>query len=97
MTKYSQHINPGVEVVGSLIPLPLVERDASTIKSKADDAPPGHGDDTVADGSGRKDWQVDFRCSNPHWPAILDSILSDTFRKLGMYVFPEYLAAVQFV
>lgn len=88
-TRYSQHINPGLEVAGSLIPLPLVERDASTIKSKCEQAPFGRGDDTVVDESVRKTWQLDaglFRCSNPAWTAFLDTVLRETVQKLGMYV-----------
>lgn len=89
MTPYSHHINPGLEVAGSLIPLPLVTRDADTIKSKCEQAPFGRGDDTVVDESVRKTWQLDsglFRCSNPAWSAFLDTVLQETVQKLGMYV-----------
>lgn len=89
MTRYSHHINPGLQVAGSLIPLLLVDRDASTIKSKCEQAPFGRGDDTVVDRSVRRTWQLDaghFRCSNPAWPAFLDSVLRETVQKLGMYV-----------
>ncbi|KAG6360927.1 hypothetical protein INS49_011995 [Diaporthe citri] len=87
MTRYSHHINPGLEVAGSLIPLPLVTRDADTIKSKCEQAPFGRGDDTVVDESVRKTWQLDsslFRCSNPAWSAFLDTVLQETVQKLGM-------------
>ncbi|KAL1874849.1 hypothetical protein Daus18300_003390 [Diaporthe australafricana] len=87
MTRYSHHINPGLEVAGSLIPLPLVDRDASTIKSKCEQAPFGRGDDTVVDESVRRTWQLDaglFSCSNPAWPAFLDTVLRETVQKLGM-------------
>lgn len=83
----SQHINPGLEVAGSLIPLPLVTRDADTIKRKCEQAPFGRGDETVVDVSVRKTWQLDaslFRCSNPAWPAFLDTVLQETVQKLGM-------------
>ncbi|KAG8162497.1 hypothetical protein KVR01_008262 [Diaporthe batatas] len=93
-TRYPQHINPGLEVAGSLIPLPLVERDASTIKSKSEQAPFGRGDDTVVDESVRKTWQLDagrFRCSNPAWAAFLDTVLRETVQKLGM---PKSVRAV---
>lgn len=89
MTRYSDHINPGLEVAGSLIPFPLVTRDAETIKSKCEQAPFGRGDDTVVDVSVRKTWQLDaslFRCSNPAWPAFIDTVLRETVQKLGMYV-----------
>lgn len=89
MTRYSHHINPGLEVAGSPIPLPLVTRDADTIKSKCEQAPFGRGDDTVVDESVRKTWQLDpslFRCSNPAWPAFLDTVLQEAVQKLGMYV-----------
>lgn len=88
-TRYPQHVNPGLEVAGSLIPLPLMERDASTIKSECEQAPFGRGDDTVVDQSVRKTWQLDaslFRCSNPAWAAFLDTVLCDIVQKLGMYV-----------
>lgn len=91
MTRYSHHINPGLEVAGSLIPLPLVSRDADTIKSKCEQAPFGRGDDTVVDVSVRKTWQLDaslFRCSNPAWQAFLDGVLSEAVQKLGMYAHP---------
>ncbi|KAI3391104.1 hypothetical protein diail_7955 [Diaporthe ilicicola] len=87
MTRYSTHINPGLEVAGSLIPLPLVDRDASTIKSKCEKAPFGRGDNTVVDESVRRTWQLDaslFRCSNPAWPAFLDTVLREAVQKLGM-------------
>lgn len=87
MTRYSQHINPGLEVADSLIPLPLVSRDADTIKSKCEQAPFGRGDDTVVDVSVRKTWQLDaslFRCSNPAWAAFLDTVLCEAVQKLGM-------------
>lgn len=89
MTRYSHHINPGLEVAGSLIPLPLVTRDADTIKGKCEQAPFGRGDDTVVDESVRKTWQLDsslFRCSNPAWSAFLDTVLQGAVQKLGMYV-----------
>jgi hypothetical protein len=90
MNRYSHHINPGLEVVGSPIPLPLVSRDASTIKSNCEQAPFGRGEDTLVDESVRKTWQLDhglYRCSNPSWPAFLeDTVLRDIVQKLGMYV-----------
>ena len=88
-TRYTYHPNPGLEVAGSLIPLPLVERDASTIKSKCEQAPFGRGNDTVVDVSVRKTWQLDaslFGCSNPAWASFLDTVLHDVVQKLGMYV-----------
>lgn len=88
-TRYPQHVNPGLEVAGSLIPLPLMERDASMIKGECEQAPFGRGDDTVVDQSVRKTWQLDaslFRCSNPAWSAFLDTVLCDIVQKLGMYV-----------
>lgn len=89
MTRYSRHINPGLEVAGSLVPLPLVTRDADAIKAQCEQAPFGRGDDTVVDESVRKTWQLDaslFRCSNPAWPAFLDTVLQEAVLKLGMCV-----------
>ncbi|POS71299.1 2OG-Fe(II)oxygenase [Diaporthe helianthi] len=94
MTRYSQHINPGLEVAGSLIPLPLVDRDASMIKSKCQQAPFGRGDDTVVDESVRRTWHLDaslFHCSNPAWPSFVETVLHDTTQKLGM---PSRIRAV---
>lgn len=91
MTRYSHHVNPGLEVAGSLIPLPLVSRDADEIKTKCEQAPFGRGDDTVVDVSVRKTWQLDaslFRCSNPAWAAFLDTVLCEAVQKLGMYAYP---------
>lgn len=89
MTRYSHHINPGLELAGSLVPLPLVTRDADAIKAQCEQAPFGRGDDTVVDVSVRKTWQLDaslFRCSNPAWPAFLDTVLQEAVQKLGMCV-----------
>lgn len=88
MTRCSHHINPGLEVAGSLIPLPLVSRDADMIKSKCEQAPFGRGDDTVVDVSVRKTWQLDaslFHCTNPAWASFLDTVLQETVQKLSMY------------
>jgi hypothetical protein len=88
-TRYTHHPNPGLEVAGSLVPLPLVERDASMIKSKCEQGPFGRGDNMGMNESVKKVWQLDdsyFRCSNPAWPAFLDTVLRETTQKLGMYV-----------
>lgn len=89
MTRYPHFINPGLELARSLIPLPLVPRDADAIKAQCEQAPFGRGDDTVVDVSVRKTWQLDaslFRCSNPAWPAFLDTVLQEAVQKLGMCV-----------
>lgn len=68
MTCRSAFTNPGLQVDDALIPLPLLPRDAETIKAKCEQAP--RGDDTLIDVSVRNTWRLDasqFRCSNPAW------------------------------
>ncbi|KAI1503714.1 hypothetical protein F5X99DRAFT_406714 [Biscogniauxia marginata] len=83
----SSFVNPGLEVVGSLIPLPLIPRDAENIKRICRQAPFGKGDETVVDTSVRKTWELDrgqFRISNPAWDSFLFSVLAEVSQKLGV-------------
>lgn len=50
-TKYSDFINPGLEIADGLIPLPLVSLVADQIKSISRPAPFGREDDTVVESS----------------------------------------------
>ncbi|KAI1771894.1 hypothetical protein F4818DRAFT_444892 [Hypoxylon cercidicola] len=73
--QYNSFINPGLIVADSRIPLPLVPRDAETIKG------------TVVDTSVRKTWELDhtqFRFSNPEWQTYVASLLNDASQGLGM-------------
>lgn len=89
MKQHDIYTNPGLEVAESLIPLPLVTRDAENIKAVSQQAPFGRGDETVVDTTVRKTWELNtgqFRCSNPRWKAYLDSLLQEATKNLGMYV-----------
>ncbi|KAI1768080.1 hypothetical protein GGR53DRAFT_525222, partial [Hypoxylon sp. FL1150] len=80
-------VNPGLVVADTLIPLPLLPRDAETIKGACRQAPFGKGDDTVVDTSVRNTWELDhtqFKCSNPQWQAYASLISKDAGTNLGM-------------
>ncbi|KAK7744787.1 hypothetical protein SLS62_010020 [Diatrype stigma] len=79
--------NPGLEIADSLIPLPLVTRDAEILKALSQQAPFGRGDETVVDTTVRKTWELNteqFQCSNPSWKAYLDTLLQEAAKNLGM-------------
>ncbi|RYP23854.1 hypothetical protein DL765_000931 [Monosporascus sp. GIB2] len=81
-------VNPGLEAAGSLIPLPLIARDAEAIKSHSQQAPFGRGDQTLVDTSVRKTWELStekFRCSNPAWNSYLNTLLQEAAESLGMH------------
>ncbi|KAI1414341.1 hypothetical protein F5Y13DRAFT_197797 [Hypoxylon sp. FL1857] len=82
-----EFVNPGLTVAGALIPLPLVPRDAETIRGVCRQAPFGKGDETVVDTSVRKTWELDhsqFKCANPDWHDFVESLLDDASENLGM-------------
>ncbi|RYP77588.1 hypothetical protein DL769_003361 [Monosporascus sp. CRB-8-3] len=84
---YESFVNPGLEAIGSLIPLPLIARDAEAIKAHCQQAPFGRGDQTVVDTSVRKTWELNteqFRCSNPAWNSYLNTLLQEAADSLGM-------------
>ncbi|KAI1641069.1 hypothetical protein F4809DRAFT_587232 [Biscogniauxia mediterranea] len=84
---YSSFVNPGLEVDGSLIPLPLTPRDAENIKRICRQAPFGKGDETVVDTSVRDTWELDrsrFQISNPKWDWFLSTIMVQVSEDLGM-------------
>ena len=88
-SKQHRHfINPGLTISGVLIPLPLVPRDAETIKSVCRQAPFGRGDETVVDTSVRKTWELNptqFKLADPGWKDFLNGTLLKTAReKLGL-------------
>ncbi|KAI0118550.1 hypothetical protein F4776DRAFT_634580 [Hypoxylon sp. NC0597] len=85
--QHGSYVNPGLMVADTLIPLPLVPRDAETIRSVSRQAPFGKGDETVVDTSVRKTWELDhsqFRCANPDWEAYVSLLLDDASRSLAM-------------
>ncbi|RYP13933.1 hypothetical protein DL767_010525 [Monosporascus sp. MG133] len=84
---HGSFVNPGLEAAGSLIPLPLIARDAEAIKTHCQQAPFGRGDQTVVDTSVRKTWELNteqFRCSNPAWNPYLNTLLQEVAKSLGM-------------
>ncbi|RYP65001.1 hypothetical protein DL771_008498 [Monosporascus sp. 5C6A] len=84
---HGSFVNPGLEAAGSLIPLPLIARDAEAIKAHCQQAPFGRGDQTVVDTSVRKTWELNteqFRCSNPAWNSYLNTLLQEVAKSLGM-------------
>ncbi|KAI1661530.1 hypothetical protein F4813DRAFT_347934 [Daldinia decipiens] len=85
--QHEQFANPGLTIADTLIPLPLVPRDAETIKSVSREAPFGKGDETVVDASVRKTWELDhtqFTLANPAWQAYVASLLDDAAQSLAM-------------
>ncbi|KAL7807582.1 hypothetical protein V8C26DRAFT_313340 [Trichoderma gracile] len=87
--KYPLHANPCLQIEGqeTVIPLPLTDHDAGTIRGACREAPFGKGDETLVDTSVRKTWELDatrFKCTNPSWPAFFDSILKDVATGFGL-------------
>ncbi|KAI2470828.1 hypothetical protein F4781DRAFT_159286 [Annulohypoxylon bovei var. microspora] len=84
---YNSFVNPGLVVADSLIPMPLVPRDAETIKNASRQAPFGKGDETVVDTSVRNTWELDhtqFKFTNPDWKDYVVSLLTDAARSLAI-------------
>ncbi|RYP79365.1 hypothetical protein DL769_002989 [Monosporascus sp. CRB-8-3] len=88
--RYSAFVNPGLEVAGTPIPLPLTARDAQAIRGACRPAPYGKGEATLVDESVRKTWELgrdEFRLANqPDWDAfVADALLRDLAEQaLGM-------------
>ncbi|PTB66811.1 hypothetical protein BBK36DRAFT_1118102 [Trichoderma citrinoviride] len=87
--QYQTFANPGLRIAGSeaVIPLPLTDRDAETIRGACREAPFGRGDQTLVDTSVRKTWELDatqFECSNPSWPTFFNRLLNDAAAGLGL-------------
>ncbi|CAJ2502840.1 Uu.00g102340.m01.CDS01 [Anthostomella pinea] len=85
--KHGTFPNPGLTVVGALIPLPLVPRDAETIKDACSRAPSRKRADTRVDTSARNTWELDhtqFKLANPDWQSFLGTLLADAAWSLGM-------------
>ena len=86
--RHQLFVNPGLTVADTLIPLPLVPRDAETIKGVCRQAPFGRGEETVVDTSVRNTWELDasqFRLANPDWDDFLHgTLLKTATKKLGL-------------
>ncbi|KAI8960128.1 hypothetical protein F5Y11DRAFT_330886 [Daldinia sp. FL1419] len=85
--QYGAFTNPGLTVAGTLIPLPLMSRDAETIRSVSRQAPFGKGDETVVDTSVRKTWELDhtqFAFANPAWQGYVALVLREAAQSLAM-------------
>ncbi|RYP23543.1 hypothetical protein DL765_001057 [Monosporascus sp. GIB2] len=86
----SAFVNPGLEVAGAPIPLPLTARDAQAIRGACRQAPYGKGEATLVDESVRKTWELgrdEFRLANqPDWDAfVVNTLLRDLAEQtLGM-------------
>ncbi|KAH9987115.1 hypothetical protein F4779DRAFT_611535 [Xylariaceae sp. FL0662B] len=85
--RYKSFVNPGLTIGETLIPLPLVPRDAETIKSVCRQAPFGKGEETLVDTSVRKTWELDhsqFKLVNPNWQSCLAMLLKNAEESLGL-------------
>ncbi|KAJ0109209.1 hypothetical protein J7T55_009540 [Diaporthe amygdali] len=84
---HQQFVNPGLEVAGCPIPLPLIPLLADQIKAVASLASCRSGDDTVVDNFSRLTWELNhdqFRAANPAWPAFLETIKQGASQSLGL-------------
>ncbi|RXW17214.1 hypothetical protein EST38_g8644 [Candolleomyces aberdarensis] len=74
--------NPSLVIEGiGLIGLPLPERDAQLLISRAAQAPFGKGDQTLIDTTVRDTWEIDPACAtlkNPKWHEYVDELASVT-------------------
>ncbi|KAI0117815.1 hypothetical protein GGR51DRAFT_573546 [Nemania sp. FL0031] len=87
MERYPHAPNPVLQVGGEIIPFPLRDRDAESIKKLSRQAPFGNGEKTVVDVSVRRTWELGidkFRLMNPAWPPFLDSLLEKVCSNLGI-------------
>jgi len=80
--------NPGLDVDGvGRVALPLTDHTAKLIASAGDQAPYGHGMDTVVDTTVRDTIQIDassFHFTNPKWaPVIQKWVEGKVWSKLG--------------
>ncbi|KAI1391391.1 uncharacterized protein F4822DRAFT_427240 [Hypoxylon trugodes] len=80
-------INPGLVVSDALIPLPLTPRDAEIIKKACGQAAPNQANETRADSSVRKSWELDptqFKFTNPDWQEYATTLMNETAQALTM-------------
>lgn len=84
---HTQFVNPGLEIDGCLIPLPLVPSFADRIKGVAKPVHFKKDGATVVEYSADLIWELNnsqFRIVNPSWPAFLESIKQDVAHGLGL-------------
>lgn len=84
---HTQFVNPGLEIDGCLIPLPLIPLFADQIKAVAKPAPISRDGGAVVDYSAWLTWELshdDFRISNPAWSEFLESLKQDAAQRLGL-------------
>lgn len=84
---YKEFVNPGLEIDGCLIPLPLVPSFADRIKVVAKPVHFKKDGATVVEHSADLIWELNhsqFRIVNPSWPAFLESIKQDVAHGLGL-------------
>ncbi|RXW17208.1 hypothetical protein EST38_g8643 [Candolleomyces aberdarensis] len=74
--------NPGLRIGGiGTVGLPLSDRDAQSIISRASQAPFGKGNETIVDKTVRDTWEInarDVECTNPRWAQYVDRVASHT-------------------
>ncbi|KAF9044405.1 hypothetical protein BJ165DRAFT_1390309 [Panaeolus papilionaceus] len=80
--------NPILTIEGiGLIGLPLSERDAQMIVSRAAQAPFGKGDQTIVDTSVRDTWEIEpahVSFQNPKWKTFVDETAMKVWKALGV-------------
>jgi hypothetical protein len=86
--------NPGLEIDGlGVIGLPLSQRDAAAIVSRAAQAPFGKGTETVVDTAVRDTWEIEpasVKFSNPKWAAFVYQVATQTvWTALGVAPFTK--------
>lgn len=84
---YKEFVNPGLEIDGCLIPLPLVPSFADRIRGVAKPVHFKKDGATVVEHSADLIWELNnsqFRIVNPSWPAFLESIKQDVAQGLGL-------------
>lgn len=84
---HKQFVNPGLEIDGCLIPLPLVPSFADRIKGVAKPVNFTRDGATVVEYSAGLIWELShgqFRIVNPSWPEFLESIKQDVAHGLGL-------------
>lgn len=80
-------INPGIQINGHTISLPLAQGDAEVIKAVSRQAPFGKGDQTLVDTSVRNTWELDhsmFKTVNPKWELGFARIVRRAADGLGL-------------
>jgi predicted 2-oxoglutarate/Fe(II)-dependent dioxygenase YbiX len=81
-------IPPGLKVKGvGNIALPLLEQQAKSLIKLSQQAPFGHGEETIVDTNVRNSWQIaaeDFELTNPQWEESLKEAIDQIGKQLGL-------------